>query len=123
MNMLLKNKIEKQASNVASQQSGNSVFGIVKRSDPDNNLVDVEYMNMNGSWSNKSNVQVKNYFDDGVGSFPDVGSTVELSESFGSLVVVAYYDKNYSSNSRSKKKLVMDIFSDTQEQTAGGVIF
>ena len=120
---VLSKAIESRASNVARQQSINIVQGIVTRSDSDNNIVDVKYMNMNGTLSNKVNVPVRIYFDDGVGSFPDVGDVVELQETFGSLIVTAFYEKEYRAKIRSKRELKSDLFSDSTSFVIGGVIF
>lgn len=99
----------------------NEVIGMIMKSDEKSNMVDVEYIDSNGSPTLKENVQVRLYGNGG-DWFPNKFDLVICQQKDNNLVVVARFFSDFAAEIRSLMKLEFDKLGDIPNTVIGGLI-
>lgn len=107
---------------VHNRRSFNTV-GKVTKINEKTNTCSVQYINNEGSYSNKDNVHIQLIMPGFIGWFPKVDEYVYLSIVERNMVVVGPADNMYSSETRSKIQTKKEILSNEYGSTLAGNIF
>lgn len=112
------NKVANLANIQSRQNDAAEIVAIVTESNHKANEVSIAYVDSNGSYGNKSNVQVRQYGNVN-GWFPSVDDVVIVQQKLDNMIVVA---RAFDPSNRKDMQLTHDVYSDTNKYAVGGVI-
>lgn len=100
-----------------------TTVGKVTKINEKTNTCSVQYINNEGSYSNKDNVHIQLIMPGFIGWFPKVDEYVCLSIVESNMLVTGPADNTYSSKTRSKIQTKKEILSNEYGSTLAGSIF